>query len=136
MNKIIRNIAGLVLGIVIGSFVNMSIIKLNGTAVPLPEGIDPTNMESIKAGMHKYTLMNYLVVFLAHWMGTFTGAITAGLIASSSKLIFMYAIGALFMLGGLSMIIMLPTPIWFAFVDLAFAYIPVAWLAGKLVNKK
>ena len=87
MNKIIRNIAGLVLGILIGSFVNMSIIKLNGTAVPLPEGIDPTNMESIKASMHKYTLMNYLVVFLAHWMGTFTGAITAGLIASSGKLI-------------------------------------------------
>ena len=134
--KILRNIAALIIGIVVGSFINMSIIKLNGTMVPLPEGIDPADMESIKAGMHKYTLMNYLVVFLAHWFGTFSGALVAGFIAASSRLIFMYTIAAIFMIGGVSMVIMLPTPIWFAAADIAFAYIPVAWLVAKLVKKK
>jgi hypothetical protein len=47
----------------------------------------------------------------------------------------MYIIAFAFMLGGISMIIMLPTPIWFAFADLAFAYIPIAWLAAKTVKK-
>jgi hypothetical protein len=44
--------------------------------------------------------------------------------------------GILFMLGGISMVIMLPeTPIWFILVDLIGAYIPMAYLGYKLVKK-
>ncbi len=133
--KILRNIAAVVIGLVIGSIVNMCLIKLNGTLVPLPEGMDPNDMDSLQANMGQFTLLNYLVVFVAHSFGTLTGAVIAGLIGASNKLILMYIIAFAFMLGGISMVIMLPTPIWFAFVDLAFAYIPVAWLVGKTVKK-
>ncbi|MFT6166227.1 MAG: putative membrane protein YqgA involved in biofilm formation [Vicingaceae bacterium] len=133
--KTLRNIVAVIIGLVIGSIVNMYIIKLNGVVVPLPEGIDPNDMDSLKANMSQFTLFNYLVVFLAHSLGTLAGALIAGFIGASSKVILMYIISFAFMLGGISMIIMLPTPIWFAFADLAFAYIPVAWLAAKTVKK-
>jgi len=92
-------------------------------------------MDSIAANMGQYTLLNYLVIFLSHSLGTLAGALTAGLIAQSGKLIFCYVVGVVFLLAGIAMVIMLPSPLWFAFADLAFAYIPVAWLAAKTVKK-
>ena len=133
--KILRNIAAVVIGLVIGSIVNMYIIKLNGVLVPLPEGTDPNDMDSLQANMGQFSLLNYLVVFLAHSFGTLTGALVAGLIGASNKVILMYIIAFAFMVGGIIMVILLPTPIWFAFVDLAFSYIPVAWLVAKTVKK-
>ena len=133
--KTLRNIAAVVIGLVIGSVVNMYLIKLNGSLVPLPEGIDPNDMDSLQANMNKFTLLNYLVVFLAHSLGTLSGALVAGVIGASVKPILMYIISFFFLLGGISMVVMLPTPLWFAFADLAFAYIPVAWLAAKTVKK-
>jgi hypothetical protein len=41
-------------------------------------------------------------------------------------------IGFLFLLGGIMMVYMLPGPVWFAITDLAVAYVPMAWLGGKL----
>jgi len=133
--KTLRNIAAVVIGLVIGSVVNMYLIKLNGSLVPLPEGIDPNDMDSLQANMNKFTLLNYLVVFLAHSLGTLSGALVAGVIGASVKPILMYIISFFFLLGGISMVVMLPTPLWFAFADLAFAYIPVAWLVAKTVKK-
>ncbi len=133
--KILRNIAGILIGLAIGGFLNLQLISLNGTVVPLPEGVNPLDTESIKAGMHLFSPMNYLVVFAAHALGTLVGAIIAGFIAQSGKLIFCYVVGGVFLLGGISMVIMLPTPLWFAAVDLLFAYIPMAWIAAKMVEK-
>jgi hypothetical protein len=41
-------------------------------------------------------------------------------------------IGLLFLLGGIASVFMLPSPVWFTAVDLILAYIPMAFLAGKL----
>ncbi len=39
------------------------------------------------------------------------------------------------MLGGIAIVIRLTSVLWFAFADLAFAYIPIAWLTAKFVKK-
>ena len=133
--KILRNIAGLLIGLAVGAFVNGQLISLNGSVVALPDGVNPQDMDSLKAGMHLFSPMNYLVVFAAHAIGTFIGALLAGLIAQSGKLIFCYVVGGVFLLGGIAMVVMLPSPLWFAAIDLLFAYIPMAWLAAKMVKK-
>jgi len=46
------------------------------------------------------------------------------------------AIGVLFLAGGISMVFMLPSPTWFTLLDLIGAYIPMAYLGGKLAIKK
>lgn len=44
-------------------------------------------------------------------------------------------VSAWFLLGGIINIIMLPSPIWFTLVDLIFAYLPMGYLACKLMLK-
>ncbi|HEY9168703.1 MAG TPA: hypothetical protein VIN72_04385 [Lutibacter sp.] len=44
--------------------------------------------------------------------------------------------GAFFLAGGVASIFMLPSPTWFTVLDIVGAYIPMAYFAGKLVEKK
>ncbi|MCH2021193.1 MAG: hypothetical protein MK207_01835 [Saprospiraceae bacterium] len=135
MNPIIRNILIVIAGFVLGSIVNMGIIQISGSIIPPPEGVDPTNMESLKATMHLYSPIHFLFPFLAHALGTLAGAYIAAKLASSIKMIIALTIGILFLLGGISMVTMLPAPIWFSCIDLIFAYLPMAWFGGVLAMK-
>ncbi len=136
MNPIGKNILAVIAGLVLGSAVNMGIIMISGSIIPPPEGVDPTDMESIKANMHLYEMKHFLMPFLAHALGTFVGALIAGLIAATRKMTFALAIGGFFLIGGITNILMLPSPTWFTFLDIGVAYLPMAWIAGKMVNKK
>ncbi|MBW6490287.1 MAG: hypothetical protein K0B15_03725 [Lentimicrobium sp.] len=136
MNTIIRNILAVIIGWIIGNVVNGGIIMISGSIIPPPEGADLSNMESLKSSMHLFGPANFLMPFLAHAMGTFFGALAAALIAGSYKMHFALIIGALFLVGGVWTIFLLPSPLWFSAVDIAFAYFPMAWLGGKLGIRK
>jgi hypothetical protein len=136
MNPIIRNILAVLAGAIFGSAVNMGIIMISGSIIPPPEGVDNTTMEGLKAGMHLFQAKHFLFPFLAHALGTFAGAMLAAIIAANRKMLFALVIGGLFMAGGIANIMMIPSPLWFTIVDLFGAYIPMAFLAGKLVLKK
>jgi len=48
---------------------------------------------------------------------------------------FALGIGAMFLIGGIMMIVMIPeTPLWFSILDLVGAYIPMGWLGWKLAT--
>ena len=132
MNPILRNVLAVIAGVVVGSAVNMGIIMGGGSIVPLPEGVNPADMESLKENMHLFEAKHFLMPFLAHALGTFFGALVAGLIAATHKMKFALGIGAWFLLGGVANLFMLPSPTWFAVVDISLAYFPTAYLAGKL----
>lgn len=136
MNPIIRNVLAVIAGVVIGSFVNGEIIMLSGSVIAPPEGIDPNNMESIKAIIHLYQPVHFLFPFLAHALGTFAGALVAALIAASHKMSIAMLISLLYLAGGIYMVTQIPAPTWFAVSDLALAYLPVGWLAAKLAERK
>ncbi len=76
-----------------------------------------------------------VLLFLAHALGTIVGALIAGRIATTHKMKFSLAIGGLFLLGGIMVNFMLPGPSWFALADILIAYIPMAWIGGKLAEK-
>ena len=132
MNPILRNILAIVAGIILGSIVNMAIIMLSSSIIPPPEGVNPSDMESLKASMHLFEPKHFLMPFMAHAFGTLVGAFVAGLIAINHRLKISLAIGLFFMLGGITNILLLPSPLWFTITDLALAYIPMAWLGYKL----
>ncbi|MBL7969477.1 MAG: hypothetical protein JNK09_20925 [Prolixibacteraceae bacterium] len=136
MNPILRNILAVVAGLVVGSVVNMGIIQISGSIIPPPEGADNTTMEGLKASMHLFQPKHFLFPFLAHALGTLAGAIIATLIAASHQLKFALAIGVFFLIGGISTVVMLPSPLWYTLVDLLGAYLPVAWLGFKLARRK
>lgn len=134
MNPIIRNILAVIAGLFIGSIVNMGIVMISSSVIPLPEGVDSSRMESLKESMYLFKPINYLMPFLAHALGTLVGSFIASLIAKTHKLKFAIAVGIFFLIGGITNAFILPSPIWFAIVDLVGAYIPVAWLGYKLSN--
>ena len=135
MNPIIKNILAVIAGLVIGSIVNMSLITISGSIIPPPDGADVTTMEGLKAVMHLFEPKHFIFPFLAHALGTGVGAFVAALIAANNKMVFAFVIGAAFLLGGIANVFMLPAPLWYNVVDLAGAYIPMAWLGWKLAER-
>ena len=136
MNSTVRNILAVVAGLVVGGSVNMAIIMISGSIIPPPEGVDNTTMEGLKAGMHLFQPKHFILPFLAHALGTFVGALLAAIIAATHKMKFALSIGIFFLVGGIANVIMLPSPTWFTVLDVAGAYIPMGYLAGKLIVKK
>lgn len=136
MNLTFRNILAVIAGLVVGGALNMGLILVGSSVIPSPEGIDVTSMESLEASMHLFEPKHFLFPFLAHALGTLAGALTAALIAPNHKMIFALAIGAMFLLGGIANTFILPAPSWFIATDLIIAYIPMAWIAGRLANRK
>lgn len=136
MSPILKNIIAVVVGIVVGSIVNMAIISISGSIIPPPEGADVTTMEGLKNSMHLFEPKNFVFPFLAHALGTIVGAFLVAKIAASHKMKFAYAIGFFFLLGGITNVFLLPSPIWFTLLDLIGAYLPMAFIGGKLATKQ
>ncbi|WP_339628959.1 hypothetical protein [uncultured Maribacter sp.] len=134
MNPILKNVLAVLVGIVIGSIVNMGIIIISGSIIPPPEGGDITTMEGLKATMHLFEPKHFIFPFLAHALGTLAGAFVTVKIAVTRKQLMALLIGVFFLIGGSVNISMLGGPMWFNVLDLLMAYIPMAffgWLLGK-----
>ena len=114
----------------------MGIITLSPSIIPPPEGVNVTDMESLKASMHLFEPKHFIFPFLAHALGTLAGAFVAALIAATNKMRFALGVGIFFLIGGIANVFMLPSPAWFTVLDLAGAYLPMGWLGGKLVTGK
>lgn len=140
MLKFLRFVAAVVLGAIVGSVVNMGLIMVSGTFIPPPAGADVTTMEGLKASLHLFEPKHFLFPFLAHALGTLTGVVVARLLAPGKSLVPGYIVGVLFLVGGITNVVMLPAPMWFNVVDLLFAYLPAAWLgqmlAGRLIARR
>lgn len=135
MRPILQNLFGIILGIIIGSSVNMVIVTFSGEFIPLPEGINPDDVLSLKENIHRFKIKHYIMPFLAHALGTLVGAFVASKIALTRKKLAAYVIGLFFLFGGISAAQMIGTPIVPTAVDLVFAYIPMAWFGNKLAHR-
>ena len=133
MTKKLRNIIAIVAGWFSGSFINIILIQLGHSLLPI-EGLDPGNVDSIQKLNPSLGPEYFIFPFLAHAIGTLIGATITGLISANYSLKFSMLIGIYFFLGGLIMAFKIPSPIWFIIADLTIAYIPMAWLGAKISN--
>jgi hypothetical protein len=134
MNPILKNILAVIMGWLGGSIVNIVLIELGHKVFPI-SGVDFNDMDSLATLMSTLDPAYFIFPFLAHALGTLVGALIAGRIATTHKMKFSLAIGGLFLLGGIMVNFMLPGPSWFALADILIAYIPMAWIGGKLAEK-
>jgi hypothetical protein len=135
MNPIFKNVLAVLIGLFIGGQLNELIISQGSNLFPLPEGVNPKDIESIKSHIHLYEPKHFLAPFLAHAIGTLVAGLICALIAAKSQMRLMLIIGGVFTLGGIAAIAMIGGPIWFMIVDLLFAYFPMAFL-GLWIAKK
>ncbi len=122
---IVRNVLAVILGIIVGMFINMSLVNLGHSLMPI-EGLDVNDMKAYADLIPKLDAKYFMFPFLAHALGTLSGAIVAAIIAGSRKKIFALVIGVFFLIGGITVNIMLPGKIWFSILDVLVAYIPMA----------
>ena len=127
MNSIIKNILALIGGGLVGMVVNMGLIITGNQLIPLSENINPMNAMN-------WEIKYFIFPFLAHAIGTLSGAFIVAKFSASYHMLFAICIGIFFLLGGISMVFILPAPIWFIVIDLVFAYLPMGWLGWKVAN--
>lgn len=128
----VRNILAVVIGIVVGSIVNMGLISVGHLIIPLPEGVDVSSMERLAETVHLFGPKDYIVPFLAHSLGPLVGTLVAMLIAVSHKWKIAIGMGLFFLLGGIVANVLIPAPLWYKALDLIFAYIPMSLLGAKI----
>jgi len=116
------------LGVIVGGAVNGGLLVIGPMLIPPPDGVDMTTVEGMIAGMHLLGPEHFAVPFLAHALGT----LVAYFVAASQKILAVYFIGVLYLIGGLVASTMIPAPVGFILLDLIVAYLPMAWLALKL----
>jgi len=130
----LKIILGVLAGIIIGGIVNMSLITLGPNVIPPPEGVDPTNMNDLVEKIHLFQPKHFIFPFLGHAAGTLVGAFIAAKIAGVNQIRLGLIVGAIFLLGGILMVMSVPSPMWYNVLDLVGAYLPMGWLGGRLAS--
>ena len=125
MKQTLKNIAIVILGIIIGMIVNIGLFILGGTIFPPSENFEPMNAIN-------WDLKYFIFPFLAHSIGTLSGAIIVSKLSKKSSIILPLIVGLYFLLGGIYMITILPAPMWFVLLDVILGYIPMALLGWKI----
>lgn len=123
------------LSIFIGAQVNGALLTIGTYLIPPPEGFNLNTMDGLKAAVPFLEAKHYLFPFFAHAIGTLISAVLITRFLKTQQFVFAMMAGVLFLIAGISMVIMLPgTPIWFILVDLIGAYIPMAYLGNKIAR--
>ena len=128
MNTIFKNILVVLGGCLLGMVVNMGLIITGYQLIPFADGVNP-----IDATL--WEIKYFLFPFLAHAIGTISGAFITAKFAASFHMILAICIGIFFLLGGISMVFIMPAPVWFIVADLSLAYIPMGWFGWKLTGQ-
>ncbi|MDG2052538.1 MAG: hypothetical protein P8J69_02020 [Flavobacteriaceae bacterium] len=134
MNPILKNILAIIMGWFGGIIIYIGLIELGHKFFLLAE-VEFNDLDSLATLMSTLDPAYFIFPFLVHALGTIVGALIAGRIATTHKMKFSLAIGVLFLLGGIMVNFMIPGPYWFALADILIAYIPMAWIGGKLAEK-
>ena len=134
--SVARLVLAVVLGLVVGSIVNMALIMAGGHVIPPPPGADMTTADGIRAALPQLRPQHFLFPFLAHAAGTLVGAFIAARLAPRYKRVGALSVGLLFFGGGILAARMIPAPTWFIAVDLIGAYFPFAWLGYLLARPR
>ena len=135
MKTVARNLLAVLLGFIVGSCVNMAMVALGPLLIPPPADVNMADVTSLNRSMHLLEPRHFLFPFLAHAFGTFAGAAVAFLMATNHRLSMAIIVGAFFLVGGIAAVTMISAPTWFMAVDLVFAYLPPAWLGGRVASR-
>jgi hypothetical protein len=134
MHPLLRSILAVIAGIVVGGAVNYGIVLINGVLFPLPVGINTNDFAALREATAKMPPTAMILPIVAHAGGTLVGAWLAAWIARRAALVHGLIIGVFFLVGGITAVIMLAAPLWFAIIDIAL-YLPAGWLGAKLASR-
>ena len=125
MRQILKNIGIVIISIIIGMIINIGLIIIGGVIFPLSENFNPMNAIN-------WDFKYFIFPFLAHSIGTLSGAFVASKLSRNYHIIIPLIVGLYFLSGGIYMVTILPAPTWFVLLDVILGYIPMALLGWKI----
>ncbi|WP_412984446.1 hypothetical protein [Pontimicrobium sp. IMCC45349] len=129
-----RHVLATIAGFIVASITVYIFESLIGHSLfPLPEGINPMDIESIKENMHLIPAGAKIFVVIAHFMGPLLGMLVAGMISKTS-MIPAYIVGGLMLAATAFNLIMLPKETWFLAADTVGAIL--GFYIGKTMASK
>jgi hypothetical protein len=129
----LRNIAGVVLGIVLGSVANMALIYLNATLFPMPAGVGMEDPEAFKAYIAALPAAGFVLPFLAHFSQVLVGGLAASRVGKAAPWILVGIIGVLTVAGSVANNLTIQPPAW-TWLELPL-YLPVIWGTIRLADR-
>ena len=132
--KIVRSTLAIVVGLAISMAAIILMHVVGQHFYPLPEGVDPNDMEKLRKYVPTAPIGALIMVVLAWESGAFLGGATAALIAGRARCIHAGIIGGLVLAATIANLWMLRVhPDWMIIAGLLLP-LPVSLLAGKLVS--
>ena len=128
----VRNVLGVLAGMVVGGIANMAIVVVMMVIWPLPEGVALDDPEQMAAYTATLPVAAWLMAVLAHLAQCFVGGGVAGRLGTHAMGAAV-AVGALSLIGGVMNLINLGAPGWM-WAELPL-YLVAAAAAGHLVGK-
>ncbi len=126
----------LLIALILGATFNSIILNVGMKIIPPPQGFDMNNPLELAKAMKVMEVRHFVFPFLAHALGTLLGVVFFTYFSKSNKLFFPMLIAGMFFAGGLYMVLILPSPIWFNVLDLVLAYFPMSVFGFKLAKQK
>lgn len=133
--KILLGILGVVVGLLVGGLFNMALVQLNVALHAPPEGLDWKDPAQVEAFAGSLPALGFLIVLLAHAGQAFLGAVVGTLVSGRRSLVVAWVVGALTLLGCVINLLAIPSPLWFAVLDVLLP-LPAAWLGGRLLLRR
>ena len=125
MRQVLKHIGIVILSIIIGMITNIGLIIIGGMILPLSENFNPMNAMN-------WDFKYFIFPFLAHSIGTLSGAFVASKLSRNYHIIMPLIVGLYFLSGGIYMVTIFPAPTWFISLDIIVSYIPMALLGWKI----
>ena len=126
-----RNILAVVAGLA-SAWVTMVIVQAISSFLYMRDaGIDTGDAAALKAWIATAPLGAFLLLILGYVVSSLVGGWVAARLARSRPLLLAVIVGLFLLLGGIANFMTIPHPTWVAVLALV-AYIPCAWLGGRL----
>lgn len=129
-----RSILAVLAGVVVAGIVIAGVEYLGHLIYPPPPGLDPSDVESMKAMMADIPLGSLLFVLLAWALGSLAGGGVAARIAARSYLLHALIVGGIMLIGGVINMAMIPHPLWFWIVGVIL-FLPSAYAGARLAGR-
>ncbi len=126
----LRNIAAVIFGLIVGSIVNLALLQLNLVLFPLPEGVELEDTERMREVVQGMPPKAWVLILAAHLGQAFVGGWFAARLGKSHPLRLALIVGSLSLVGGMANAILLATPAW-TWAEMPF-YLVFAWVAGRI----
>ena len=109
----LRQILGVIAGIIAGSVCVWAVETINHTIYPFPPGMKTNDMDSFKAYVENLPVLGKLIVILGYALGAVAAGFISTKIARNGKPVAAIICGLIFLSFTIYNMYVLPTPVWF-----------------------